>query len=81
MTQQIALTLIILGTAIALLVSERWSADVVSLLVMLVLTLSNLLTPAEAFASFANSVVITISSVFVVSAFVQLREIIAEHMI
>lgn len=68
MTHQITLTLIILTAAIALFVSERWSADVVSLLVMLVLTLVGLLTPAEAFASFANPVVISISSTFVVSA-------------
>lgn len=68
MTHQIALTLVILVGAIALLLSERWSADVVSLLVMLILTLGNLLTPEEAFASFANPVVITISSIFVVSA-------------
>ncbi len=68
MTHQIALTLIILIAAIALFVSERWSADVISLLVMLVLTLVGLLTPAEAFASFANPVVISISSIFVVSA-------------
>lgn len=68
MTLQVALTLIILVTAIALFVSERWSTDVVSLLVLLTLVLTGLLTPAEAFASFANPVVITIGSIFVVSA-------------
>ena len=68
MTPQIALNLIILVAAIALFVSERWSTDVVSLLVMLTLVLTDLLTPAEAFASFANPVVITIGSIFVVSA-------------
>jgi di/tricarboxylate transporter len=40
----------------------------VSLLVMLILMLVGLLTPAEAFASFANPIVIIISSVFIVSA-------------
>ncbi len=68
MPHQIALTLIILIAAITLFLHERWSADVVSLLVMLVLTLTGLLTPTEAFASFANPVVISISSIFVVSA-------------
>jgi len=68
MTPQIALTLTILVTAIALFVSERLPADVVSLLVMLVLVLSGLLMPEEAFASFANPVVIAIASIFVVSA-------------
>lgn len=68
MTPQIALTLTILAAAIALFVSERLPADVVSLLAMLGLTLTGLLLPAEALASFANPVVITIGSVFVVSA-------------
>lgn len=68
MTPQITLTLIILAAAIALFVSERWPADAVSLLVLLILVLTDLLTPAEAFASFANPVVIAIGSVFVVSA-------------
>jgi len=68
MTHQIALTLIILVTAIALFVSERWSTDVVSLLVLLTLVLTDLLTPLEAFISFANPVVITIGSIFVVGA-------------
>ena len=68
MTHQIALTLTILVVAIALFVSDRWSADVVSLLVLLALVLTDLLTTAEAFTSFANPVVITIGSVFVVSA-------------
>lgn len=68
MTPQIALTLFILGAAIALFLSQRWSTDVVSLLVLLTLVLTGLLTPAEAFASFAAPVVITIGSIFVVSA-------------
>jgi di/tricarboxylate transporter len=68
MTPQIGLTLAILVTAIVLLVSERLPTDVVSLLVMVVLVLTGLLKPEEAFASFANPVVITIGSIFVVSA-------------
>ncbi|OQY26220.1 MAG: hypothetical protein B6I34_00260 [Anaerolineaceae bacterium 4572_32.1] len=68
MTLQIAFTLTILAVAIALFISERLPPDVVSLLVMLVLVLSGLLAPEEAFDSFANPVVITIGSIFVVSA-------------
>ncbi|MDY7039362.1 MAG: SLC13 family permease [Chloroflexota bacterium] len=68
MTFQIALTLTILVVAIALFAYERIPTDVVSLLVMLILVLTNLLSPEEAFVSFANPVVITIASVFVVSA-------------
>jgi di/tricarboxylate transporter len=68
MTPQIALTLTILAAAIALFVSERLPADVASLLTMVVLALTGLLPPTEALASFANPVVVTIGSVFVVSA-------------
>ena len=68
MTTQAALSLVILAAAVALFVSQRWSTDVVSLLVMLSTMLGGLLTPAEAFASFANPVVITIASILVVSA-------------
>lgn len=68
MTSQIALTLTILVATIALFVSERLPTDVGSLLVMLILVLTGLLTPEETFASFVNPVVITIGSIFVVSA-------------
>ena len=68
MIPQIALTLIILVAAVALFLSERWPTDVVSLLVLLILVLTGLLTPAEAFASFSNPTIITIGSAFVVSA-------------
>ncbi|UCC64507.1 MAG: SLC13 family permease [Anaerolineae bacterium] len=68
MPPQIALTLTILIAAIALFLSERLSADVVSLLAMLALVVTGLLTPAEAFASFANPVVVAIGSIFVLSA-------------
>jgi len=68
MSPEIALALAVLVAGIALLTSGRLPADVVSLLVMLTLVLTGLLTPMEAFASFANPVVITIGSTFVVSA-------------
>lgn len=67
MTPQIALTLTILAAAITLLASERLPADIVSLLVMLALVLTGLLSPEEAFSSFANPAVITIASIFVIS--------------
>jgi len=68
MTSQIALTLTILVAAIALFASGRLPIDIVSLVVMLTLVLAGLLTPEQAYASFANPVVITIGSIFVVSA-------------
>jgi len=67
MTPEIALSLAILTLAIVLLVTDRWPTDAVSLLVMLLLVLTGLLTPTEAFASFASPVVIAIASILVVS--------------
>jgi di/tricarboxylate transporter len=68
MTPDIGLVLAILVAAVVLFLSELWSADVVSLLVLLTLVLTGLLEPAEALTSFANPVVIAIASIFVVSA-------------
>ena len=68
MTPQIAFTLTILGVAIVLFASEWLPTDIVSLSVMLILGVTGLLSPEEAFTSFANPVVIIIGSVFVVSA-------------
>ncbi len=68
MTVPIGLSLTILVAAIMLLASQRWPHDAVSLMIILATVLSGLLTPSEAFANFANPVVITIGSVLVVSA-------------
>ena len=67
MTPEIGLTLAILVAAIALFVSERLAVDVVALLVVLALIVAGLLTPAEAFAGFANPAVIAVAAIFVVS--------------
>lgn len=67
MTPEIALTLAILIGAIALFVSERLPVDVVALLLLLVLIVTGVLTPAEAFSGFASPAVIAVASIFVVS--------------
>ncbi|MBX3059355.1 MAG: SLC13 family permease [Anaerolineae bacterium] len=67
MTPQIALTLLIIATAIVLFATEKLRVDVVALLVLITLALAGLVTPAEAFAGFANPAVITVWAVFIVS--------------
>lgn len=67
MTPQIALTLLIIATAIVLFATEKLRVDVVALLVLITLALTGLVTPAEAFAGFANPAVITVWAVFIVS--------------
>lgn len=65
MTVEIALTLGILGVALLLLVFERLRADLIALLVLLSLTLSGLVTPAEALSGFSNPSVVTVWAMFI----------------
>ena len=68
MTPEIALTLAILAGAVALLVSDRLSPGIAALLALLALVFTGLLTPAEALSSLSNPVVVSIGSIFVLSA-------------
>jgi len=68
MTTEIALTLAILIGTVALLVSDRLSSSVVALLTLLTLVFTGLLTPAEALSNLASPVVVSIGSIFVLSA-------------
>ncbi len=68
MTPDILLTFAILFIAVAFFLSGRLRMDLVAVLVMAVLALTGLLTPAEALSGFSNPVVITVMAVFVLSA-------------
>lgn len=67
MTPEIALVLFVLFVAIILFVMEKFRPDVTAMLVMVSLVLTGLLSPVEAFASFANPAVITVGAVLVIS--------------
>ncbi len=67
MTPEITLVLVILFTAVGLFLSNRVRVDLVALLVLVVLTLTNIITPAEAVAGFSNPAVITVWAVFIIS--------------
>lgn len=60
--------LVIVGIALALILSNRLRPDLVALLVLLALGLGGLLTPEEALAGFARPAVITIVGLFVITA-------------
>lgn len=62
-----AITLVIIGVAVALLLSDRIRPDVVALLVLLSLGLTGVLTPQEAFSGFSRSAVITILAIFILA--------------
>jgi di/tricarboxylate transporter len=67
MTLEIGLTLGILGAAVFLFISERLRMDVVALLVLILLALLGLVTPAEALSGFSNPAVVTVWAVFILS--------------
>ncbi|MBI4482307.1 MAG: anion permease [Acidobacteria bacterium] len=72
MTLEILLVLVLLAVVATLFALEWLSVDVVTLLLLVVLVISGVLTPEEAFSGFANDIIIILASVFVLSgAFVK----------
>ncbi|WP_027362477.1 SLC13 family permease [Desulfospira joergensenii] len=64
---QIILVSLILFSALLLLVTETISVDKTSLGIMVTLTLTGILTPAQAVAGFGNPAVITVGAMFLLS--------------
>lgn len=67
MDSHLLITLITLAAAFVLFISDRVSADVVALLVVVTLAASGVLSPTEAFSGFSRAAVITIISIFIIS--------------
>ncbi len=67
MTSDIALVLGILTVSVAFLITEWIPMEVVALLVMGAVALTDLVSPAEALAGFSNPAVVTVWAVFVLS--------------
>jgi di/tricarboxylate transporter len=68
MTEQIALTLVVLATAIVLFSIERFPADVIALGILLTLILLGLLPVEQAFAGFGSDAVILILGLLIMTA-------------
>jgi len=66
-TTDIALTLAIVLMAIVLFATEKLRVDLVALLVLLAVSITGLVSKEEVFLGFANSAVITIWAVYIVS--------------
>lgn len=64
---QIALVLGLLVLLVVLFTIERLSVDIITLLLLLILVVTGILTPAEAFAGFSSEIVIILASIFVIS--------------
>ena len=67
MSLDILLVLVLLGSATLLFTLEWLSVDLVTLLLLTALILLRILTPEEAFAGFANEIIIILGSIFVLS--------------
>jgi len=67
MTTDIAITLTIILVAIILFATEKLRVDLVALLVLISVSITGLVSKEEVFLGFANSAVITIWAVYIVS--------------
>ncbi len=67
MNSALITTLVILAITLVLFISERLSMDLVALLVLVALGLSQVLTPQEVFSGLSDTAVITILAVFVLA--------------
>ncbi len=68
MTAEIALTLGIMGGALALFVWDRIRVDVVGVMVMAALMVTQLVTPQEGISGFANEATVTVAAMMILSA-------------
>lgn len=67
MTPQVAIVLALLVVALVLFSTERIPIEVVAILLVMALVLTNTLTAGEAFAGFGNDIVITIAGLFILT--------------
>ena len=67
MTVDIAIVLIILAVALVLFISEVLRMDLVALLVLCALAVTQVVTPTEAISGFSNAAVITVWAMFILS--------------
>jgi di/tricarboxylate transporter len=67
MTAQIGIVLSLLFVALVLFSLERIPIEVVAILLVMALVLTNTLTASEAFAGFGNDIVITIAGLFILT--------------
>lgn len=67
MTWEIGLLLVLIALIFALMVTEAFPPDLVALSSLAFVALTGLITPAEAFQSFANEAPITVAAMFILS--------------
>jgi di/tricarboxylate transporter len=73
---EIAIVLGLLAFAVIVFSTEKISVDIVTLLILIVLVLTKILTPKEAFEGFGSDFILMLGSIFVISAALQYNGII-----
>lgn len=68
MTVEMIVVLALILVAVVLFASEKLPVDLVALMVMAVLLLSGIITPAEGIAGFSNEATVTVGAMFILSA-------------
>ncbi|MDX1502790.1 MAG: SLC13 family permease, partial [Thermoanaerobaculia bacterium] len=71
MPVEAVVVLAILVGAVALFISEKFPIDFVALMVLGVLLLLGLVTPAEGISGFSNPATVTVAAMFILSAGLQ----------
>jgi di/tricarboxylate transporter len=68
---EIAIVLSLLFIAIILFATEKISVDIVTLIMLIVLTTTRVITPADAFAGFSSDFIVILASIFVITAAIE----------
>ncbi|GAB3336419.1 SLC13 family permease [Marivirga atlantica] len=68
MDYQVIITLVVIVGAIFLFISEKFSVDIIALLIIISLVVSGVISPEEGIAGFSNKATITVAFMFVMSA-------------
>ena len=68
MDYQVIITLVVIVGAISLFISEKFSVDIIALLIIISLVVSGVISPEEGIAGFSNKATITVAFMFVMSA-------------
>ncbi|UJF24906.1 SLC13 family permease [Suttonella sp. R2A3] len=66
MSAEIAFVYVLLLLTVVAFIIDRWRMDMVALMVVIVLAVSGVITPAEAVSGFGNTIVVMIAALFVV---------------
>lgn len=68
---EIILVIGLLVLAVVLFATERFSVDVVTLFMLVVLTIAGILSPGEAFEAFSSDFIIMLAAIFVITAAIE----------